>query len=86
MSDLTGKKFVVTGAGRGIGAGITRRLIGKGASVIGVYNTAVEEARKLEREFPDALKTVQADLADSASTNSLAGAHAGRGEPRWSRK
>jgi 3-oxoacyl-[acyl-carrier protein] reductase len=78
--DFTGKKFVVTGAGKGIGTGITRRLIGKGASVIGIYNTAVDEARKLEQELPDALKTVQADLANPASTSALAEALLGEGE------
>lgn len=72
MNNFTGRKFVVTGAGTGIGAGISRRLIGKGATVIGVYNTAVEEAGKFEHEFPGALKMLQADFADPASTNALA--------------
>lgn len=72
MGDFTGKRFVVTGAGRGIGAGITRRMIGKGASVIGIYNTAVDEARKLEQEFPNALKMLQADLSKPTSVSALA--------------
>jgi 3-oxoacyl-[acyl-carrier protein] reductase len=80
MNDFTGKKYVVTGAGRGIGAEITRRLISKGASVIGTYNTATDEARKLEQEFPGALKMLQADLADPASTSVLAEALLGEGE------
>ena len=74
MSGFTGKRFVITGAGRGIGAGITRRMIGKGASVIGIYNTAADEARKLEQEFPDTLKMLHADLADRASIRGLANA------------
>jgi len=80
MNDFQGKKFVVTGAVRGIGESVTRRLIGKGASVIGVYNTAVAEAGNLKQEFPDALKTYQADLADPASTSALAETLLGEGE------
>jgi 3-oxoacyl-[acyl-carrier protein] reductase len=72
VNDFTGRKFVVTGTGRGIGAGISRRLIGQGATVIGTYNTAVAEARDLEQEFPGSLKTLQADLADPASVSALA--------------
>lgn len=70
-NSFAGRKFVVTGAGRGIGAGITRRLIGEGADVIGVYNTAAAEAEILEREYPGALTMLQADLADPASTSAL---------------
>jgi NAD(P)-dependent dehydrogenase (short-subunit alcohol dehydrogenase family) len=72
VNNFTGRKFVVTGAGKGIGAGIARRLISRGASVIGTYNTAVEEAREMEHEFPGVLKMLHADLADPASTKALA--------------
>jgi 3-oxoacyl-[acyl-carrier protein] reductase len=71
MGDFTGKRFVVTGAGTGIGAAITQRVIGKGASVIGIYHTAADGARQLEQRFPSALKMLQADLADPASTGGL---------------
>jgi len=80
MSNLKGKRFVVTGAARGIGAGISHRLLGRGATVIGVYNTAAEEARELAQEFPGTFKTLQADLTDSASTDSLARALLGEGQ------
>jgi 3-oxoacyl-[acyl-carrier protein] reductase len=71
VNNFAGRKFVVTGAGRGIGAEISRRLIGQGGTVIGVYNTAVAEAGEAEHEFPGALTMVQADLADPVSTNAL---------------
>ena len=80
MSDFTGKRFVITGAGTGIGARITRRTIGKGASVIGIYNTAADEARKLEQEFPNAVKMLHADLADPESIGGLADSLLGEGE------
>jgi NAD(P)-dependent dehydrogenase (short-subunit alcohol dehydrogenase family) len=80
VNDFTGRKFVVTGAGKGIGAGIARRLISKGATVIGVYNTAVAEARRMESEFPGALRMLQADLANPASTIALVQVLLGEGE------
>jgi NAD(P)-dependent dehydrogenase (short-subunit alcohol dehydrogenase family) len=80
VGNFTGRKFVVTGAGRGIGATISRRLVGEGATVIGVYHTAAAEAGELEREFPGALKMLQADLADLASISTLAALLQGEGE------
>jgi NAD(P)-dependent dehydrogenase (short-subunit alcohol dehydrogenase family) len=80
MSDFTGRRFVITGAGTGIGARIARRVIGKGASVIGIYNTAVDEARKLEQELPGALKMFHADLADPASIGGLVDSLMGEGK------
>jgi NAD(P)-dependent dehydrogenase (short-subunit alcohol dehydrogenase family) len=79
MSDFTGRRFVITGAGTGIGARITQRVIGKGASVIGIYNTAADGARKLEQEFPGALKMFHADLADPASIGGLVDSLLGEG-------
>jgi NAD(P)-dependent dehydrogenase (short-subunit alcohol dehydrogenase family) len=80
MSDFTGKRFVITGAGTGIGARITQRAIGKGASVIGTYNTAAGEARKLEQQFPGALKMIHVDLADSGSIGGLVDSLLGEAE------
>jgi NAD(P)-dependent dehydrogenase (short-subunit alcohol dehydrogenase family) len=80
MSEFTGKRFVITGAGTGIGARITRRTIGKGASVIGIYNTAADEARKLEQEFPGVLKMLHADLAVPESIGALADSLLGEGK------
>jgi len=80
MGDFAGKKFVITGAGTGIGARVTRRAIGKGASVIGIYNTAAEQAGRLQQEFPDALKMIHADLADPESIGGLVGSLLGEGK------
>jgi NAD(P)-dependent dehydrogenase (short-subunit alcohol dehydrogenase family) len=40
MIDLTGRVIVVTGAGGGIGSGITRRLAEAGATVVAHTRTA----------------------------------------------
>jgi NAD(P)-dependent dehydrogenase (short-subunit alcohol dehydrogenase family) len=72
MTDLSGKKYVVTGAASGIGAGIARRLLADGAHIVGVYDTSEEEAKELENEFRGSLKMLQADLAEQASIRVLA--------------
>jgi NAD(P)-dependent dehydrogenase (short-subunit alcohol dehydrogenase family) len=72
VTDLSGKKYVVTGAASGIGAGIARRLLAGGAHVLGVYNTSGEPAKQLEDEFRGGLKMLQADLAEQASIGALA--------------
>lgn len=80
VNDFTGKRFVVTGAGTGIGAAIARRLLGNGAAVTGVYNTAVDKAAELEREFPGALRMLRADFTDPESINALAQMLLGEGQ------
>jgi NAD(P)-dependent dehydrogenase (short-subunit alcohol dehydrogenase family) len=72
MTDLSGKKYVVTGAASGIGAEIARRLLTDGAHVVGVYNTSEEAAKELEDEFRGSLKMLQADLGERASISTLA--------------
>jgi NAD(P)-dependent dehydrogenase (short-subunit alcohol dehydrogenase family) len=72
MTDLSGKKYVITGAASGIGAGIARRLLRDGAHIVGVYNTSEEAAKELEDEFRGRLKMLHADLANQSSTSALA--------------
>lgn len=47
LLDLTGRRILVTGAGRGIGAGIAARLAEAGAHVLVHYGHAAEEAGAL---------------------------------------
>lgn len=64
--DLAGKIALVTGASRGIGAGIARELAKAGARVVVNYNTSLERAFKLaediEKEGGEAL-VIKADVA-----------------------
>lgn len=69
MSTLTGRVAIVTGAGRGIGAGIARRLAEAGAFVVCADRdlaTAAETAASL----PDASASML-DVASSASCDAL---------------
>jgi 3-oxoacyl-[acyl-carrier protein] reductase len=68
MTNLQGRRVLVTGASRGIGAEIVRRLAADGASVAFTYGRSSAEAEKLVAEVTgDGGKAVaiQADSADA---------------------
>lgn len=67
MQRLAGKTAVVTGAGRGIGNGIARRMAGEGAKVILISRSEAscgKAADEINREFPDSCKAYACDVAD----------------------
>ncbi len=70
MSELTGKRALVTGASRGIGAAIALALADKGADVAITYersaDRAAEVVRAIEAKGRKAL-AIQADSADPAA-------------------
>ena len=68
---LTGRRALVTGGSRGIGAEIVRRLAADGAAVAFTYSASGTNAEKLVAELTAAGATVvaiQADAADPAQT------------------
>src|SRR5690242_20863754 len=54
MAKLTGKVAVVTGASKGIGAGIAKELAAQGASVVVNYASSKEGADKVVAEITKA--------------------------------
>jgi NAD(P)-dependent dehydrogenase (short-subunit alcohol dehydrogenase family) len=70
MTDLTGKRALVTGASRGIGAAIALELAGKGADVAITYERSADRAAEVVRAI-EALGrkaiALQADSADPAA-------------------
>jgi 3-oxoacyl-[acyl-carrier protein] reductase len=66
MEDLTGKKALVTGAARGIGAGIARALADRGADVAITYERSADLAAELVRELEKKGRRAVAIQADSA--------------------
>jgi 3-oxoacyl-[acyl-carrier protein] reductase len=74
MSKLTGKVAVVTGASKGIGAGIAKALAAAGASVVVNYANSKEGAEKVVADIIAAggrAVAVRADVSKSADAQGL---------------
>ncbi|MFC0543112.1 3-oxoacyl-ACP reductase family protein [Kutzneria chonburiensis] len=65
MTVLAGRKALVTGAARGIGAAIVRRLVRDGAAVAFTYSASVDDAEKLVAEVAETGGIAVAIRADS---------------------
>jgi 3-oxoacyl-[acyl-carrier protein] reductase len=74
MSNLTGKVAIVTGASKGIGAGIARALGAAGASVVVNYATSKDGAERVVGEITGVGGTaiaVQGDMSKAADVRRL---------------
>jgi 3-oxoacyl-[acyl-carrier protein] reductase len=69
--DLSGQSILVTGASRGIGAAIARRLAGSGARVAVHYGQGQDAAERLAAEIGHGAEVFRADLADAEASASL---------------
>ena len=66
---LEDKVALVTGAGRGIGSAVARRLASDGAKVVVHYRSSAEPAESLAREIGGV--ALQADLTDPLATEAM---------------
>src|SRR5690242_5821184 len=71
MATLTGKSSIVTGASRGIGAAIARRLAKEGAAVAITYSSSPERAQQVVNEITDAGGTAIAIKADAVDQSAV---------------
>jgi 3-oxoacyl-[acyl-carrier protein] reductase len=68
---LQGKRVLITGASRGIGAATARAVYRDGGYVIAHYGTNRDAVQALAAEFDDDRIQVQGDLTDPAETRSV---------------
>src|SRR6201998_4265449 len=74
MSKLTNQVAVVTGASKGIGAGIAKALAAEGASVVVKYSSSKEGAERVVKETPakgEKAIAVQGDVSKQADITRL---------------
>ena len=71
---LAGKRALVTGGSRGIGAAIVRRLVADGADVAFTYNASPDHAQKVAAEAAVGGAKVVAIQADSGDAEAVAAA------------
>lgn len=74
MEKLTGKKAMVTGGSRGIGAGIVKRLSAAGAQIGFTYHSREDAAMALRRDIEANAGRAIAVKADSSDPRQLSGA------------
>ena len=67
---LKGKRAIVTGGASGFGAGIVRKFVAEGASVL-IADLNAEGARKLARELGDAATSSRTNVADDRSVKDM---------------
>src|SRR5690554_4195701 len=76
MIDLNGKRALVTGGSRGIGAAIARALADNGANVAFTYQHSAAKAQALVKSIEEVGRravAIQADSADPAAISSSVG-------------
>ncbi|MGR6977503.1 SDR family NAD(P)-dependent oxidoreductase [Mycobacteroides abscessus] len=71
---LDGRRALVTGGSRGIGAAIVRRLASDGASVAFTYSSSPDEARSVKADVNGAGGAAVAIRADATNPDQVAGA------------
>ena len=65
MAEFTGRTAIVTGATRGIGRAVSESLLSHDCSVVGIYGSNHEEAKRFQDNWPaDQLRLVCCNVAD----------------------
>lgn len=68
-SPTGGRRALITGAGRGIGAAIANRLIGQGLHVAGTYRSSATGLAELAERAPERVLALPYELGDNQSAH-----------------
>jgi NAD(P)-dependent dehydrogenase (short-subunit alcohol dehydrogenase family) len=79
VTDLSGKRVIVTGGSKGIGAATTRAMLSAGAQVIAHYGADRDGAEAAVSAAPGRARLIRADFADMAAVDAFWQAAAGEG-------
>lgn len=71
MEELQGKRILVTGGSRGIGAAIVRQLAAAGATVGLHFGKSRQEAEAIQAAYPENIHLLPADLNDPKAISRL---------------
>lgn len=71
MIDLSGKVTLITGGSRGIGEACVKLFAQANSKVVFTYKSSVQQAEKIENEYPGKVKSFKVDMEAEGEINDL---------------
>lgn len=65
------KVALITGGAKGIGEGLVRGFVDKGYNVVFCYNTSIDNAKKIEKEFSSKVASIKCDISNEQEVKAM---------------